>query len=73
LHGVLTLFTLAAIGEKGYVVCVPVLLSVCILLLTPKIPWRIKLVAAAVELAACALLYWTIGMIKVQFRHGLLG
>ncbi len=73
LLGSLMLFALAAIGEVGYAVCVPLLLGACVVLLVPKIPWRAKLLTVALEMAACAILYWTMGFIKMQFRHGILG
>jgi hypothetical protein len=73
LVGSLTLLALGAIGEIGYAVCIPLLVGACILLPVPKIPWRVKLVTVALEMTACWILYWTIGFIKMQFRHGILG
>ena len=61
---------LDAIGTLGYVVCWPVLLSACILLLTPRIPWKVKLVTASLELGACALLFWDVGKLE-PLHHSL--
>ena len=72
--GMFSALLLAAIGEKGYVVCVPVLLPACLLLpallLTPRIPWRVKAVTATVELAALLLMCRTVAMLNLQFQHG---
>jgi len=67
------LILLDAIGHAGYVVCLPFLLSACILLITPGIPWRVKLATAAVDLAVGALLFWEVGSSRVEFRRGLFG
>jgi hypothetical protein len=72
--GMFSALLLAAIGEKGYVVCVPVLLPACLLLpallLMPRIPWRVKAVTAAVELAALVLMSRTVAMLNLQFQYG---
>jgi hypothetical protein len=67
------LVMLLEVAHIGYVACLPPVLSVCILLLTPRIPWRVKLATAAVEAAVCAALFWDISLLKVQFKNGLLG
>jgi hypothetical protein len=56
------------IGRTGYVVCLPILISACMLLVTLGIPLRIKLVMATVELPACALLFWEVGRLGVLVR-----
>ena len=61
------------IGQIGYVVCVPFLISACILLMTARIPWKVKLVTIALDLSVCALLFWQVGDSRVSFKHGLLG
>jgi hypothetical protein len=65
---------LGAIGEAGYMVCVPVLLPACLLLpaliLTPGIPQRIKLVTAGIELAALVLMSWLVATLTRLFQQG---
>ena len=56
------------IGLIGYVVCAPVLLSVCVLLMSSGIPCRVKLATASLELGACALLFWDVGRLEVLHR-----
>jgi hypothetical protein len=72
--GMFSALLLAEIGEKGYAVCVPVLLPACVLLpalvLTSRIPLRVRLVTATVELAALVLMSTTVVMLSLQFQRG---
>ena len=74
LYGMFTLIALAAIGRAGFVVCVPVLIPACILLpallLARKLPWWVKVLAAALELAAFALMFSTVDKLHIQYLRG---
>jgi hypothetical protein len=63
------LAVLELVGQVGYVPCLIVFLSACILLLIPAIPWRVRLVTAAVEISASAYLVWVISVLRAQPRH----
>jgi hypothetical protein len=65
----IALLPLAGVAAAGYVLCVPFLLGVCILLAAPKIPWRVKLPVAVLELGAGALLFWDIGRVTEGFKN----
>jgi hypothetical protein len=64
----IALLPLLGVAQAGYVLCAPFLLGACILLVTPKIPWRVKLPTVAVELSAGALLFWDVGRLTIFFK-----
>lgn len=45
--------------EEGYIFCSFVVFISCILLFVPRIPWKLKLAAASLQLCASALLFWS--------------
>lgn len=67
------LMVLWVYGQFGYVACAPTLILTCVLLLTPKIPWKVKLITAAVGLTSCAVLFWDVRRLGGQLNHGILG
>lgn len=74
LYGMFTLIALAAIGKAGFIVCIPVLIPACMLLpalfLARKLPWWVKVLLAAVELAAFALMVSTVDKLHMQYLRG---
>jgi hypothetical protein len=74
LYGMFTLIALAAIGKAGFIVCVPILSLACLLLpallLARKLPWWVKLLTVAAELAALALMVRTVDRLHLQYLRG---
>lgn len=64
---------LGAISELGAAAYAAVLVSTVILLSVPGIPWKVKVLTAAIELGACAVLWYTVTQLKGQFSHVLFG
>jgi hypothetical protein len=50
--------------EEGYIFCSFTLFAFCILLLVPRIPWKLKLATASLQLCASALLFLGYGASK---------
>ncbi len=76
LAGMFGLFALPAIGEAGFAICVPVVVPASVLLpallLSRKLPWTVKLLTTAIELAAFGVMYHTVALLHMQYLRGLL-
>jgi hypothetical protein len=67
------LIILWAIGQIGYVVCVPGVLAASALLFVPDIPRKVRLITAALSVASCIVLVLEVGRLRTQLNHGTLG
>jgi hypothetical protein len=67
------LIILWAIGQIGYVACVPGVLAACALLFVPDIPRKVRLITAVLSVASCIVLFPEVGRLRTQLNHGILG
>jgi hypothetical protein len=62
-----------AIGQIGYVACVPGLLAASALLVIPDIPRKARTITAAVSVASWIILVLDLARLRSQLNHGILG
>lgn len=62
-----------AIGQIGYVACVPGLLAASALLVIPDIPRKARAITAALSVVSWIILVLDLARLRSQLNHGILG
>ena len=74
LYGMGAMIAVAAIGKAGPIVCAPFLTVACILLAAllwaRRLPWWAKVVTAAIEVWAFAVMFHTVERLHMEYMRG---
>jgi hypothetical protein len=62
-----------AIGQIGYVACVPGILAASALLIVGDIPRKVRLITGSLSVLSCIALVLDLARLRAQLDHGILG